>query len=263
MSVTDDTGAEATSSEKDVLLIVASVSMALATIALILIVRLLERCLPDAEREESARAQEKKAQKRRELIERHTHLLTYSQWISKMREKYGLPLSLSRSSSRLGSSRLDIEKPSIPLPLPQPLPIQGQPAQAQAAAQPTSLSISVSSTAPQPSSQQGWSEDCAVCLTEFSADERIREISFCSHIFHEECLHGWFVKSKKPVCPLCRYNLQNSRIEEEEDTALPPTTAAAPVADQTTQPPSSSSNQRPPLTEDHPGIPADFLTGFV
>ena len=238
----NDTGEASSSSsgEKDVLLIVASVSMALATIALILIVRLLERCLPDAEREESARALEKKAVKMRELIDSHTQLLTYSQWLSKMREKYGLP-SLSRSGSRQ-ASRTDLE----------------------------SVAIAKSSvTGPQPGtgtgtggvvSSQPWSEDCAVCLTEFTVDERIREIAVCTHIFHEECLHGWFVKSKKPVCPLCRFNLQSARIEEEEaDNALTTTDPENPTTDR----PSSSSNQHPSTQDRNPGIPVQFLTEFV
>jgi hypothetical protein len=231
MSVTDQ-GGSTPSSEKDVLLIVASVSMALATIALIVIVRLLERCLPDADQEESARAQEKKAIKMKELIDKHTNLLTYSQWLGKMKEKYGIPLS--RSSSRMGA------RPEPPV------------ATSLDSSGPSNVTISVSSTAPQPTTSQPWSEDCAVCLTEFSADERIREISYCNHAFHEECLHGWFLKSKKPVCPLCRYNLQNARIEEEEPTQ---STTAAEQTTTAEQPPSASSNQI--------GVPSHFIMELV
>jgi len=194
------------SSDKDILLIVASVSMALATVALILVVRIFERCLPDADRQETQRQLEKKTQRMKELIDKSSVLLTYSAWVEKAKirlstgsPKHGssLPIStyitgVTRSLSRLDNSDLPV---SI-----------GSPSQ----------------PANPPRSRSGgsnpWCDDCAVCLTEFTNDESIRELQ-CSHIFHEECLHGWFIKSKRPVCPLCRFNLQEGRIDEHSDEA--------------------------------------------
>lgn len=60
---------------------------------------------------------------------------------------------------------------------------------------------------------EAWATDCAVCLTEFEKEEQIRELP-CDHIFHESCIHDWFMKAKSPVCPLCR-NLLHSGLSME------------------------------------------------
>lgn len=193
------------SSNKDVLLIVASVSMALATIALILVVRILERCLPDAERQETQRQLEKKSQKMKELIDKGSSLQTYSAWVDKMKLKLSTGMSLhatakplsTRASGGLSRTTSRVDNSDLPVSLGSPSQVGGS----------QTFARSSEGTTP-------WCDDCAVCLTEFSGEETIRELQ-CTHIFHEECLHGWFVKSKRPVCPLCRYNLEDGRIEEE------------------------------------------------
>ena len=215
MSSGGTTGAPAPSgsdtSNKDVLLIVASVSMALATIALILVVRILERCLPDAERQETQRQLEKKSQKMKELIDSGSSILTYSAWVEKMKVKVSAGMSLhdtaipvsTRASGGLSRTTSRVDNSDLPVSIGSPSQNGG------------TQSIPRASEGSTP-----WCDDCAVCLTEFSGDETIRELQ-CTHIFHEECLHGWFVKSKRPVCPLCRYNLQDGRIEEEHHSEIP------------------------------------------
>ncbi|OIV92652.1 hypothetical protein TanjilG_18003 [Lupinus angustifolius] len=46
-------------------------------------------------------------------------------------------------------------------------------------------------------------ESCAVCLYEFEADEEIRRLRNCRHIFHKGCLDRWIEYDQK-ACPLCR-----------------------------------------------------------
>ncbi|XP_078148479.1 RING-H2 finger protein ATL16-like [Carex rostrata] len=43
---------------------------------------------------------------------------------------------------------------------------------------------------------------CAVCITEFHDDEKIRVLPNCLHFFHVECIDTWLRKNAN--CPLCR-----------------------------------------------------------
>lgn len=47
--------------------------------------------------------------------------------------------------------------------------------------------------------------DCAVCLCEFSPDDKLRLIPICSHAFHTHCIDTWLLSNS--TCPLCRVNL--------------------------------------------------------
>ncbi|CAL9197053.1 unnamed protein product [Musa hybrid cultivar] len=44
--------------------------------------------------------------------------------------------------------------------------------------------------------------DCAVCLCEFEADDKLRLLPKCSHAFHLECIDTWLLSHS--TCPLCR-----------------------------------------------------------
>ena len=47
--------------------------------------------------------------------------------------------------------------------------------------------------------------DCAVCLCEFEADDRLRLLPKCSHAFHVDCIDTWLLSHS--TCPLCRRSL--------------------------------------------------------
>lgn len=49
------------------------------------------------------------------------------------------------------------------------------------------------------------STDCAVCLTEFGDDDRLRLLPKCKHAFHLECIDTWLLSNS--TCPLCRRSL--------------------------------------------------------
>ncbi|KAH9317451.1 hypothetical protein KI387_019220, partial [Taxus chinensis] len=54
--------------------------------------------------------------------------------------------------------------------------------------------------------RSGQTEDditCAVCLSSFGEEDRIRELCNCCHIFHSDCLDKWIDHSQQ-TCPLCR-----------------------------------------------------------
>lgn len=44
--------------------------------------------------------------------------------------------------------------------------------------------------------------DCAVCLCEFSEQDKLRLLPLCSHAFHIECIDTWLLSNSS--CPLCR-----------------------------------------------------------
>ncbi|KAM0911135.1 hypothetical protein ACQ4PT_013687 [Festuca glaucescens] len=44
--------------------------------------------------------------------------------------------------------------------------------------------------------------DCAVCLSEFAEDDRLRLLPPCGHAFHVGCIDTWLASSA--TCPLCR-----------------------------------------------------------
>lgn len=46
------------------------------------------------------------------------------------------------------------------------------------------------------------SSDCAVCLSEFEEEERLRLLPKCSHAFHVPCIDTWLKSHSN--CPLCR-----------------------------------------------------------
>ncbi|WOK94366.1 RING-H2 finger protein ATL13 [Canna indica] len=47
--------------------------------------------------------------------------------------------------------------------------------------------------------------DCAVCLCEFEADDKLRLLPKCSHAFHLQCIDTWLLSHS--TCPLCRGSL--------------------------------------------------------
>ncbi|CAD5168325.1 unnamed protein product [Musa acuminata subsp. malaccensis] len=70
--------------------------------------------------------------------------------------------------------------------------------------------------------------ECAVCLSEFQEEERVRLLPSCFHVFHIDCVDTWLQTSAN--CPLCRssitapippdhydpYHSNDEAIEEEE-----------------------------------------------
>ncbi|KAJ4959711.1 hypothetical protein NE237_019621 [Protea cynaroides] len=55
--------------------------------------------------------------------------------------------------------------------------------------------------------------DCAVCLCEFSEQDKLRLLPFCSHAFHINCIDTWLLSNS--TCPLCRGSLFSSGLSIE------------------------------------------------
>ncbi|KAG2319200.1 hypothetical protein Bca52824_012413 [Brassica carinata] len=69
-----------------------------------------------------------------------------------------------------------------------------------------SLPKSTFTAADSPSSSSagdgGSSNECAICLTEFSDGEEIRILPLCGHAFHVACIDKWL--TSRSSCPSCR-----------------------------------------------------------
>ncbi|GKV18897.1 hypothetical protein SLEP1_g29217 [Rubroshorea leprosula] len=55
--------------------------------------------------------------------------------------------------------------------------------------------------------------DCAVCLCEFSYQDKLRLLPACSHAFHIDCIDTWLLSNS--TCPLCRGSLSSSGLPME------------------------------------------------
>ncbi|CAN6467361.1 unnamed protein product [Victoria cruziana] len=58
-----------------------------------------------------------------------------------------------------------------------------------------------------PASIRPGSEDpqCAICLSVFREDQKVKLLPGCHHAFHPDCVDKWL--SEQPSCPLCRSSL--------------------------------------------------------
>ena len=45
---------------------------------------------------------------------------------------------------------------------------------------------------------------CSICLCEYEKDDEISHLP-CNHIYHPDCIEGWFKNSAK--CPVCKYDV--------------------------------------------------------
>jgi E3 ubiquitin-protein ligase ATL6/9/15/31/42/55 len=72
--------------------------------------------------------------------------------------------------------------------------------------------------------------ECAVCLSEFEDEERLRLLPRCSHAFHPDCIGEWL--ARHVTCPVCRCNLDPSSKDtgSDDEPANPISPAAAPEA---------------------------------
>lgn len=61
------------------------------------------------------------------------------------------------------------------------------------------------------------STDCAVCLTEFGDDDRLRLLPKCKHAFHLECIDTWLLSNS--TCPLCRRSLLPDPLGDQPSTS--------------------------------------------
>ncbi|CAN0904598.1 RING-H2 finger protein ATL1 [Linum grandiflorum] len=59
----------------------------------------------------------------------------------------------------------------------------------------------------QSETEEASSPECAVCLSEFVEDEKLRRIPNCCHVFHVDCIDVWLQNNSN--CPLCRTSISH------------------------------------------------------
>ncbi|CAI5469095.1 unnamed protein product [Closterium sp. Yama58-4] len=69
--------------------------------------------------------------------------------------------------------------------------------------------------------------ECAVCLGEYAAGERIKVVPACAHGFHADCIDLWL--AAKTTCPICRRDLSPGK------AAVAPTDSTIPISPTTQQ----------------------------
>ncbi|KAF4693277.1 hypothetical protein FOZ60_011501 [Perkinsus olseni] len=230
-----------TNGGRDTLLIVTSVAMAVATLALVFVVRVLDRCSPgrsETTRSESRRREspEERAERLQELINEQATSLTYRLWGAKKRRERNAKAApdgevISDKAEDFKQSGVDVQR------------IESAGSFHNSIIKSISADLAgvgVVSSEELPSSDEGpgddesdWTCDCAICLGEFEDEEMVCELK-CGHIFHEECLHGWFVSSRKPRCPVCRMEVKsekdNEEVGDEQSSNVPEQSVSTPEA---------------------------------
>jgi hypothetical protein len=53
------------------------------------------------------------------------------------------------------------------------------------------------------------SEACPISLDEFNANDEVRQLLPCGHLFHQNQFNEWFESNVR--CPVCRYDIRNYR----------------------------------------------------
>lgn len=64
------------------------------------------------------------------------------------------------------------------------------------------LSSSSAAALPRPAADTWVGEDCRICLCPMEADEDIRALPTCSHVYHAQCAERWLATGKAS-CPIC------------------------------------------------------------
>ncbi|CAM0148271.1 unnamed protein product [Urochloa decumbens] len=73
----------------------------------------------------------------------------------------------------------------------------------------------------------GGALECAVCLSEFEDEERLRLLPKCCHAFHPDCIGEWL--ASHVTCPVCRCNL-DPNVKDTSSDEEPSFASSIPVA---------------------------------
>nr|GMD26156.1 RING-H2 finger protein ATL7-like isoform X1 [Ipomoea batatas] len=57
---------------------------------------------------------------------------------------------------------------------------------------------------------------CAVCLGDYQAEDRLQQIPICGHTFHMDCIDHWL--ATRTTCPLCRHSVLTTSQPSRETT---------------------------------------------
>ncbi|ERN15996.1 hypothetical protein AMTRI_Chr11g94610 [Amborella trichopoda] len=70
------------------------------------------------------------------------------------------------------------------------------------------------------SKPNGFGSDCAICLAEFQAGDKLRILPFCRHGFHIRCIDTWLAFHSS--CPTCRCLMNDTCLKKVDPMPLQP-----------------------------------------
>ncbi|CAI5530372.1 unnamed protein product [Closterium sp. Naga37s-1] len=85
-----------------------------------------------------------------------------------------------------------------------------------------------------PGRAERLTRECAVCLGEYAAGERIKVVPACAHGFHADCIDLWL--AAKTTCPICRRDLTPVKASSPSPP-FPPSPSSSPRQSHLPHPP--------------------------
>jgi len=71
---------------------------------------------------------------------------------------------------------------------------------------------------------------CVICLQDFQDQDQLRQLLPCEHLYHQDCVDGWFKAKRRPVCPVCNLPLDERELPPTQRIAWPRLVAGVPPA---------------------------------
>ena len=63
--------------------------------------------------------------------------------------------------------------------------------------------------------EENYIKKCIICMENYKINDLIKTLP-CFHLFHKDCIEGWF-NSNKNNCPICKNDILNNEFNEEEN----------------------------------------------
>lgn len=64
-------------------------------------------------------------------------------------------------------------------------------------------------------SEEHYIKKCIICMENYKIDDTVKTLP-CFHIFHKNCIEGWF-NNNKNNCPICKNDILNNEFNNEEN----------------------------------------------
>ncbi len=57
---------------------------------------------------------------------------------------------------------------------------------------------------------------CSICQDNYTSNQTLREIKYCEHFFHKDCIDHWF--EQHVHCPVCRFDIRDTETNNDSET---------------------------------------------
>uniref|UniRef100_A0A0E0K6Z7 RING-type E3 ubiquitin transferase n=1 Tax=Oryza punctata TaxID=4537 RepID=A0A0E0K6Z7_ORYPU len=99
------------------------------------------------------------------------------------------------------------------------------------------------------------SSECAVCISEFQEEERVRLLPSCLHVFHVDCIDTWLQGNAN--CPLCRAAIATNNSQLPLDQLLRPEEVVIQVITGTEEEGAQAQRQEANMAASDPAVDAN------